>query len=298
MLNGDAIREIAALVASSATIAHDTLKTPDGVEFPVLLRSGGAGVAVLEDVFELAEKWRAEPVRREGTAKAFTLESLIDMTKRHADADSVVFAEIHTEKPRLTAVIDYNTIDHAPRFGHHRVVYEFPVSPEWAAWRKMDSQAFTQPDFASWIEDHIAELASPYDAERSQFEPLLQTVFATPADIVKLARGLQINVEGKIADIRNLQSGEAQIRFEETHKDGDGQPLKVPGLFMLSIPLFVGGVAVRVPCRLRYRRAGGSIAWSYHLYRPQEVMRLALADDVALVAKETGLPVYEGAQEA
>ena len=64
---------------------------------------------------------------------------------------------------------------------------------------------------------------------------------ATPAQLIQLSRGLQVNVSSVVKNIVNLASGEASIAFDEQHTDGDGQPLKVPGIFMLSIaPFFMG----------------------------------------------------------
>lgn len=297
-LDGGAVKEIRDLAQVAAVPSIQQVDVPGVGIIPLVSRPAGLGQIALVDIHAEAQKWRDAPIRREGAGRAFTLASFIDLTKRHADEHSAIFANIVSDKPTLTAVIDYHKTTGEPRFGKHRFTYEFPLSDEWKAWKASDGKAVSQLEFAQWIEDHIAELASPYDAERAEFEPLVQTAFGNPNEIARIARGLQINVESKVSDIRTLQSGEAQISFEEVHKDGDGKPLKVPGLFMLSIPLFIGGEAIRVPARLRYRKNGSSLSWSYFLYRWQEEFRQALVSSVEEVAKETGLPVYEGAPEA
>jgi uncharacterized protein YfdQ (DUF2303 family) len=297
-LDGAAVKEIRDLaqVAAEPSIRYVTI--PGVGTIPIVSRSDGAGKTVLVDIYAEAQKWRDAPIRRTGTGKAFTISSFIDIVKRHADEHSVIFASIASDKPSLTAVLDYHKTTGEPRFGSHRFSYEFPLSNEWKAWKENDGRTSSQLEFAQWVEDHIAELASPYDAERAQFEPLIQTTFGNPNEIARIARGLQINVESKVSDIRTLQSGEAQISFEEVHRDGDGKPLKVPGLFMLSVPLFIGGDPIRVPARLRYRKSGASLSWAYHLYRWQDALRNALVSTVEEVAKETSLPVYEGEPEA
>lgn len=302
ILEGAAIEEISKLVTSAQPVQVVSVETPDGITIPVVTHAGIDGATHEIDIHQAATKWLTAPRRRKGTAKALTLDGFIALVNRHKDADSAVFADIISDRPSLIGVIDYNTIDQKPRFGEHRVSYAFPISDEWKAWKENDGKPMAQGDFAAWVEDHIAELGSPYDAERTEFEPLVQTTFGAPNEIVRLARGLQINVDSVIADIRTLQTGEGSIKFEEnhqtSHKDSDGKPLKIPGLIMLSIPLFVGGANVRVPARLRYRASGGKITWSYHLYRWKEAFRVALEDDVERVGAETELPVFEGHPEA
>lgn len=296
-LDGAAVKEIRDLSQVAAGPSIQEVSVPGVGIVPLVTRAAGNGQTTVVDIFTEAQKWRNAPARRTGTGKAFTLASFIDLTKRHADEHSVVFASVISDNPSLTAVLDYHKTTGEARFGKHRFTYDFPLSDEWKAWKGGDGKPVSQLEFAQWVEDHIAELASPYDTERTQFEPLIQTSFGNPNEIARIARGLQINVESKVSDIRTLQSGEAQIIFEETHKDGDGRPLKVPGLFMLSIPLFVGGDAIRVPARLRYRKSGQSLSWSYHLYRWQDALRNALVLALEEVAKETASPVYEGQPE-
>lgn len=246
----------------------------------------------------LIDEWRTAPERRKGTATVETLNSFIALMKRHADEDSAIFAKLASGTPSLTGVIDYHTTKHEPRFGAHRVAYSFPLSPEWVAWRNHDSKAMSQLDWASFVEERIADLSSPTDAEASEYERLFQTKIAVPSELIQLSRGMQISVEAKVKDIRVLQSGEAEVVYEEVHKDGSGQKLVVPGLFIIQIPLFLDGAPVRLVARLRYRRTEGRIAWFYQLYRPDLAMRDRLQADLNTVAGETGLPVFEGAPES
>ncbi len=119
----------------------------------------------------------------------------------------------------------------------------------------------------------------------------------TPIQIFELARGLEINVGGKVKQNLKLQSGEAKISFVEEHTGKDGAPITVPGAFALSIPLFYNEEPITIPVRLRYRIVGGSIVWIYKLFRVDrlvaEAVKLAKDD----VRTKTGLPVYEGSPE-
>lgn len=299
-LDRGAIEAVRDLSREAKAIETSTYTLGDGSVIPLgALHKGLTGYTPL-DLKAEADKWRTQPERRTGTAKAGTLGSFIQLVLRHKDASSAVFADIMSPSPSLLAVVDYHEVDHTPRFGKHRVSYAFPLSPEWLAWRKVAGEPLSQTAFAEWMEDHIHELAEPTDDERALYEEMIGAKFGTPADVLKLARGISIHVDSKVSSVVVLSSGEGQISFEEAHeaKGSDGKPLKVPGLIMLRIPLFFGGAEVRIPLRLRYRKGGSSIVWSMLLFRAENFVHDALLDDVGRVEQETGLPVYEGSPEA
>jgi uncharacterized protein YfdQ (DUF2303 family) len=279
------------------------VKAPEGVKgvpdtIPALLIAGTT--PQLKDVFALFEPWRTKPAAKHGTARALTLESFIALTNRHKTADSAVFADTTWTKPSLTAVIDYHEAKNGgePDNLHHRIAYEFPLSDEWKAWIKTNGEAFKQIDFAAFIEDRIAELTAPTSDEARYFEDLFATKIATPAELVTLSRGLQVNVESRVKNASVLQTGAAQIVFEEEHRDAGGNVLKVPGLFLLSVAPFFMGEKARIPVRLRYRVSGGSILWFYQIYRPDLAVTQRVRDDLDIVAEQTELPTFEAAPEA
>lgn len=249
------------------------------------------------------EAFRIHPSLKTGTARSLTLSSFIALTNRHKTCDSVVFADTDWTKPSFTAVIDYHPKDRDPILdfeadnGRHRVQYDFPLSEEWQAWVKNDCEPMSQFDFAVFLEDRIPELCAPTDAEKSALELDFSTTVASPAKLVELSRGLKVHVSSQVADERTLQTGEGQIQWAEVHKDEGGKPLKVPGIFLLSVAPFKSGDKVRIPVRLRYRVAGSKVTWFYQLYRPDLHITARVESDLAKVAQETELPTYEGAPE-
>ena len=250
------------------------------------------------------EAYRFKPSHKAGTAQVLTLSSFIALTNRHKTDASVVFADTDWTQPSFTAVIDYHPKELEPLLGaiqadngKHRIHYAFPLSDEWKAWIEQDGKAMSQLDFAVFLEDRMPELAAPTEAEAIALERDFSTTIATPSRLVQLSRGLKVNVSSQVEDERTLQTGEGQIKWQETHKDGDGQPLKVPGIFLLSISPFKAGGTVRIPARLRYRVSGGEVVWFYQLYRPDLHITDRVEIDLGLVAKETGLPTYEGRPE-
>lgn len=291
-------------------------------QIPVGIRHGADPTVI--DLSRLFEAWRERPAAKRGTATALTLQSFVGLTNRHKTPHSAIFAATDWRKPGLLAVIDYHEIGALPVAGEvgpidgveisdleaavgtyaprpdnlkHRIVYAYPLSDAWKAWVEKDGETMTQGEFAEWIEDHISDLSSPEDAEKIWMERDFQTTVATPSALIQISRGLQIAVEAKVKNIVTLQSGAAQIAFEESHLGGDGKPLVIPGLFLLQVAPFFGGEVVRVPVRLRYRVVAGSTRWFFSMHRPDIYVTQRLKDDLYYVGRDTALPVYEGTPE-
>ncbi|MFC2252465.1 DUF2303 family protein [Labrys portucalensis] len=298
-----AVKDIAQLGREAAGIDIVTIKAPAGMvgvpaEIPVGIIHGAQ--PEIDSVDNLFERYRTAPADKRGIARALTLDSFIALTNRHKTKDSVVFADTTWTNPSFTAVIDYHEDKSAGAANNlkHRVAYSFPLSDEWKAWTKLNGQPMAQGDFAAFIEDRIADLSSPSDFERSNLERDFGTTIATPSDLIRLSRGLQVNVESRLKRAVNLQTGEAEIAFEESHKDANGQPIKVPGLFILAISPFFMGEKVRIPVRLRYRTSGEKLVWLYQIYRPDQFVTERVREDLATVGAQTSLPTFEGGPEA
>lgn len=253
------------------------------------------------DVTPMMDAQRGAPSRRQGTARLGDLKSFIDHTRRFADGDSVIFADVNPQQPSLTSVLDYHRegSEGAPRFGTHRGVYEFPLSDEFRAWRGVSEKWIDQRGFAALIEDRMVDLCAPESAmeSTSKLVATMGTSLASPARLLELSRSLAVRVDTKVAEQRNLQSGEGQIRFEESHKDESGAPLKIPGAFLIAIPIFRGGSLYQLAARLRYKVSSGSVSWSVVLYRLDRAFADALNDACASVAQATSLPVFLGSPE-
>ena len=244
------------------------------------------------------EEFRTAPRRRKGTATADTLASFIDLVNRHKDDQSALFGKTSWPDPKLTAVLNYDSTDAEARFRDHRVVYAFPLTDEFKAWVGASGQPMGQAEFAYFLEEHAAELAAPQDGEKSEYERLFKEIFATPSEVLELSRHLEVNVNAKAKQGIRLQTGERQVEFSEEHLNSKGEKVTIPGIFMVSVPAFVDGEAVRIPARLRYRISGGDIKWFYQLYRWQFYLREQVGHDLNTAAAGTDLPAFEGAPEA
>jgi len=251
------------------------------------------------------DEYRDKPERRKGTATLDTLESLIAHLNRFKDADSAIFAD--EGKTSLIGVLDYHRAGSAadPRFGQHRAVYAFPVSDEWEKWKAKNGEPMNQGEFAEFLEDRILDVvATPDTASLDPSHPLRQMAealsgtFAGPSKLMELSRGLAVRVGEQVKSAVNLSTGEASIQYVSQHQDEAGQPVKVPSLFAIAIPVFKRGAVYQIPVRLRYRVRAGAITWSYELYRHDQALRDAFAEAAAKAGTDTELPVFFGNPEA
>lgn len=299
--HADVLDRIRDLALESRDVDLIDLPAPEGAigvpaRVPALVKHGATPQVMALDQF--FEPHRTAPRQRAGTANVTTLASFCDLVNRHKDEHTVVFAQTEWPEPSLTAIIDYHQTNGVARFGCHRVEYEFPLTDEFKAWMANNGALLEQRDFAEFLEEHAAELTAPYDAEVNEYERLFKEKFATPNQLISLSRSLEIFVGAKIKRAERLQNGERTIIFETTHANANGDPVEIPGVFMVSVRAFVDGDPVRIPARLRYRAGGGEIKWAYQLYRPEFWLRVQVQDDLATVRQRTELPTFEGAPES
>ena len=302
-LTGSAIEEVRKLAdEANGVVIGEPMTSPDGVKFTFGSKSAGNGKVEPFSLKPFVDEWRENPKRRKGNAQADTLASFIDLVNRHKDVDSVVFAKLIGPPgvpfaPYMQAIIDYHTIIHLPRWLGHRISYSFPISAEFMAWNAADGKAMQQAEFAEFIEERIPDFTSADQDEAQLYEAIMQTKFGAPSKLMELSRGMQVSVNSVVKEALTLQSGEMQVQYEETHTDIAGKPLKIPGLFMISIPLFTAAEPTRLPVRLRYRKGPGGLTWAFSIYRKQQAFLAALQREAATVREAVDLPVYEGAPE-
>ena len=299
-LDGHAVDLVTALAQEAARPSVIDISTEGlGEGLPKVIKVGfDAKTQRFTSLKQLIEEQRLAPARRKGTARADTLAAFIALTDRHKGEDSAIFGKTSWPDPKLTAVIDYDRAGIDARSGEHRIVYAFPLTEEFKAWVNCSAKPMDQEVFAAFVEEHAAELSAPMDGERSEYERLFKEKFATPSEMLELSRHLEVFVSAKAKQGIRLQTGERQVEFTEEHQNAKGEKVVIPGIFMVSVPAFVDGDAVRIPARLRYRISGGDIKWFYQLYRWEFFLREQVGYDLKDAGEKTGLPVFEGAPEA
>lgn len=288
-------------------------------ELRAIKRGGPGECAVLilpkdkrvESVKPLLDAYLERPERKKGTTTATTLESFCDFVNRHAEGESVVFCDDTNERaPKLVAIFNahggtrrtegaedsvdlrYGEPDHQD----HRATYAFPLSEEWKVWTALEDD-MGQADFAEFLEERITDVLDPDQAGdvAKEYAASVKATLATPARLLELSRGLTVHLDGRVHNELNLKSGEGKLVFTEEHKDAAGQRIDVPGAFAIGIPVFRGGVAYKIPVRLRYRVSQGRVTWSLAVQRLDRVFEAAIAEACTVVAEATKLPVFRGA---
>lgn len=256
----------------------------------------------VENLKPLLDTYLLKPERRRGTARLRDVASFIEMTLRYKSVASAVFAMPDDSAPKFTAVFDYHPSGDQSSMTdwmQHRAEYAPPLAEEWIAWDAQDGEWMNQAEFAAFLEMHATDLivAKLDDPTLKTFADLVEGTWASPSDMIRLSRKLQVNVNAVVRNAQTISSGELSIVYEEVHTDGEGAPLKVPTLFTLAIPVFYLGGLYRIACQLRYRVAAGKILWMYQMVRPDLVFDDAFKGVVADVKRETALPVFIGSPE-
>lgn len=282
----------------------------DNTEAIVAVTSHADGHVSVREVDEHFDMYRAKPLYRRGVACVHRLESLIEHANRFKSADSAIFA--HEAGARINIPYDYHPAGPDPTkagWGRHEAVYEAKASREWKRWIERGQQKMDQVDFAEFIEDNVADVMEVPDflkggdAQTDADKELLALVQKIegrpcgPAKLMELSRGLKVFSQEEAAVEVKLDSGEARVVMSEKHLGADKKPLSIPSMFLVSIPVFIGGPLWRVPIRLRYRKHGGSIVWFIQPYGEDRIRRVAFEEDCLRVSAETELPLFWGDHE-
>jgi hypothetical protein len=278
-----------------------------------------AGVLMVPDGYKavpykpLLDEFRLQPSLRAGTTLLTDLASFIVWTARHMDAGSMVYAnDTSMTDASLTAIIDHDQPGaEAPetraRFGRHRATYAFPFSREWTEWTKVCQQGMSTADFAAFFERRIGDVQPPpysingqgdevFEVQDPEIRKLVVTLnkrFATVSELVKLTRGIEINVDAKAAVRVDRDTGEHSIAFSEANGEGEAR-LKPPNAFLIAIPVLHNGEAILIAVHLRYRAKDGKVLWFLELHHPDRVFESVFTAALVEVGEKTGLPVLRG----
>lgn len=262
----------------------------------------GTGVAILpkgkviHDLRGLQDARLTAPRRLEGRATHTTLDSFIEHVNRFKDSRSAIFASDEPGAPALLAVYDYHRGPSDPRFGKHRAAYAFPLSDAWKAWQALAARGWvSQADLAAFLEERIADVLVPEDALYTTREKTKKAglELGGPSAISGLARHLNVTVSAEISSATTLATGEGQLLYKESHTTS----VKVPSGFLLSIPVFRGGLAEDVIVRLRYRPDGGKVRFAVLLHDVDALFRNAFDEACQRVSEKTAIGEGETAKK-
>ena len=224
------------------------------------------------------------PTRKTANISVTESDSFIFYTKKHGSLDEcVIYAEVDYENGIcvLVGVINDNGAD-APKWRDHRCTFMPKLSVEWSRWTKKNKSAMSQTDFAAWLEENLADVASVPN-------------MPTGADILSMALGFEANSDKRLRSKINLQSGGVSLEFVDQENVETRTTMQFFERFTLGIPVFDGSTsAYPLEARLKYRESGGKLSFWYELIRPDRVFKTAVVDDLQKIKDATGFPIVFG----
>lgn len=255
----------------------------------------------LQSLKEMANQWRTKPERKIGNVTLQKEQSFVDFTLRNKNPDtSVLFASanFNSDPPSasIKAVFDYHPgspdIEKTENCGY-AAIYNFPVSRQFKEWVAFSGKGMTQKDFSDFLNNKIpdlgaADLTVPFDLGQ------LKPTYADPAQIFELSYGLSVNAKKKYYQHNKFMSGESDLQFTEEHEGVGGAPLKVPGWFIVNIPVLDGGSVYALPVRLRYAIVDERLQWTYDIWNAKEIFDMAFKGACDSIEAETELALFYG----
>lgn len=276
----------------------------------VIIDKNRQKVSAAEIVTEF-EKTQPKPFRRTGTYIAASVASLLHWMSNETDDEAPVFGvgleslngEWRNPKLSLVGIGNYSDVDE-PGWHDFNVKYNFPVSHPWTVWAAGHSEDdepkwMDQAEFAEFIESRIHELSSPLrnedlsEAVTRFLEASGKKDAASPAEMFRISRELKLLSGEKIETKIDLQTGETKIQYSAEHTGPGGNPVKIPSLFYIRIPVFFGQDPVLIGVKLRYRAGGGQVRWAYSLFAPDLIVA-AEFEKACEEVKDAKRPLYLG----
>lgn len=266
---------------------------------------------------------RHKPEYRRGTSTHITIDSLIDWANRFKGPESALFADTsNKDAPSLTCISNYHaggepawddaTGAEGAAFCDHRGIYRFPVSEEWKIWQEASVTEFSRDMLAEFIDNHILHFQeptphiltgkgdnpAPWEERNRDIADRIGGRFGQPHQLLNLSRELVIHETSNLSIKTNRDDGTADLQFLNEHKDAEGKPLRLPNLFLITIPVFDRGDLYRLTVRFFYRKNGPSVKFRLVLYNPDAAFQDAIDTELAKAQSATALPLFRGKPEA
>lgn len=323
----DARENIAQTVAHLVQRFGETIQIAPPDDYPPLapiLFSVPEGRKIIDQT----EAWRkhaeyTKPFARKGTARLTDLVSLIGWANRFKGDTSALYASLDASSgPAISCIADYHaggattinpTGDPAARHCQHRAIYNFPLSKQWNAWKKVSGQPMSGIEMGIFLEDNILDVidpplqltrpgiagaeATPADHRLIDIARRLEGSYGSTMQLLGMAKSFTVDEAANYTVAHNSTTGEATVQIKSEHMDKDGQPVKVPKLFLIAIPVFERGHTYRLPVRFQYRKAGSTVKFILTLHDPKAAIEDAFNEATTRCADETGLPLFLGTPE-
>lgn len=223
------------------------------------------------------------PRKTKSTAVFSDAASFLAYVARHASLGSVTWCDFNPQTFALSfaAVIDEHTKDMAG-WRSHIARFKPEMSIEWKAWKGKDREAFEQPAFAEWIQEHEDDITTANG-------------LPTSLQMLEMATNFVMNEERVLKSAIKLQSGGARLTYIADPDAGTTEEMKVFERFALGIPVFHGGAPWSLSARLKYRTHSGKVKFFYELVRADRVHDAAAKELIEQIKAGLGsVPLFMG----
>lgn len=302
---------------TGATVQQQEAMKP--YPFPITISDDSPSLIAVPDGYSLEssevfrDEFREYPRRIRGESLHQTEGSFIDHLLMYKTVGTRVFADPSNHPfPMLRAVYDYDLEPAVEgqsmgpdiiraNWRQHTAVWNIGLSKEWTAWVRFDRDWMSHVQLAEFLEERVVDVLLPdpkgMSEHTTQLVERLDLKMGTPSMLVMMSRNLTINADVSVQSVQTLSSGEVSLTYMETHKDGQGAPIKIPNAFLIGVPFTLDGPLYQILVRLAYRIREGKVMWSYRLHALELVKQHAFDEIVSRVAQAYGQPVFIGRYE-
>lgn len=263
----------------AATIVRETRK-------PFELSADKEYIA-LPDGWKLedCEKMLASPRRKKATVTLADADSFIAYLKRHGSLDSATIwceADYKLGQVSFTGIVnDHGEEPESQQWRDHIAKFAPAKAVEWERWVASDRKTKNQVEFALFIEENLADIATTPG-------------FPTGTDMLQMATGLEIAQDSMIKSAIRLQSGGVRMEYVEDDNAETVKSMEVFSKFALGLPVFYSGQAYMLEARLKYKLSAGRLSFWYELIRPDKVVEDAAKMITSTIQEATGFPMFHG----
>jgi uncharacterized protein YfdQ (DUF2303 family) len=203
-------------------------------------------------------------------------DSLASYLAVHKDKDgqTVIFADQDTNS--VLGVLNYHEAGKVNR-ADHRALLKLQFDPTYAEWRKVDGLPIDQADFGRFLEENAADITSP-----------------DPAQIIEIARSLEVTTAIDFKKAVNLSNGLVQIQYVEQDQTRTSGSFEIPKELTIKAPVYFGGELQEIRFFFRYIAKGGTLKFRLDMHRKAYIEREAFLAITRRIGEASSVPVYLG----
>lgn len=230
------------------------------------------------------ERLLPTPTRKRGAVVCTLSDSFIEYLNKHGDPDvSTIYADIDSAKATcaMVAVLDDHAADYA-NWRNHTCTFAPTASVEWTRWISNDKKPMGQGEFAAFLEDNLADVATVEG-------------MPTAAQMLAMALAFEATADKRLKSRINLQSGGVRFEYVEDEDKDTRTSMEAFQRFTIGIPVFENsGSAYPIEARLKYREKEGRVTFWFELIRPDKVFKTAVREELEHISTATWLDILHG----